>query len=241
MNINTGRLNALISGYRTQPFTEIRPSRAASLSHNILHLTCRFGTGSWLRIPSQRSSQRGPTCRAVQSATSAPQGSAESLVSWLEQCGVPWDKSAARPNFNEGGPALVTNRAAAAGSPLLTVPEAAWITTDVVIKSKIGKEVKGLEPWLQIALFLVAERAAPSSQFNAYISCLSSQPNLLTFWNDSELRELQGTQLLESLEGYKYAHLAFPCAQIKPLVGVLQLKKMVGIQIRMKRGEISSH
>lgn len=211
MNIVPGRFNALRPGCRTQPFTEIRPSRACFHSDNLLDVTCRIDTESRLRASlhrCHRSTNRGPTCRAVQSATSPPLGSAESLVAWLEQCGVPWDKNAARPSFNEGGPALVANRTAAGGSSLLTVPESAWVTTDVVAKSMIGKEVKGLEPWLQIALFLVAERAAPTSQFKPYISSLPNKPNLLTFWSDSELRELEGTQLLESLEGYKYAHFA---------------------------------
>lgn len=90
-----------------------------------------------------------------------------------------------------------------AGDAVISVPESAWITPGLAQQSAIGKYVSDLEPWLQLALLLIAERSNPGSKMQPYISSLPTQMNSPLFWTDEELRMLQGTQLLESVMGYK--------------------------------------
>jgi hypothetical protein len=129
--------------------------------------------------------------------------SAESVATWMAQQGVALDKAAARPSLIDGELVLVTTRAVPRGTALLTVPDSAWITPETVAKSRIGKALVGLEPWLQLALFLIAERANPLSEYKPYVDALPTNPDLLTFWSDAELDELEGTQLLDSVQGYR--------------------------------------
>lgn len=141
--------------------------------------------------------------RAMGSATSTSSKSTDSLSSFVIQRGAPLEKWEARPTVSGDELVLSTSRAASAGTTLITVPESTWISPETVSKSRIGKKVADLELWLQLALFLVAEREAPTSAFKGYINFLPSQPNLLVFWNNAELEELAGTQLLENVEAYK--------------------------------------
>eukprot|EP00884_Botryococcus_braunii_P017311 jgi/Botrbrau1/4263/Bobra.0390s0003.1 len=141
--------------------------------------------------------------RAVESATSTSVRSADTISSFILQRGAPLDKWGARPTSTGEELVLSANRAVSAGSTLVTVPGAAWISPETVSKSKIGKKVADLELWLQLALFLITERDAPGSAFKAYIDLLPQRPNLLVFWSDAELEELAGTQLLESVAAYK--------------------------------------
>lgn len=91
-----------------------------------------------------------------------------------------------------------------AGEALLTVPEAAWVSPQAACQHpRIGKLIAGLEPWLQLALLLLAERGNPGSSLAPYIASLPSAPDSPLFWSDEELRLLAGTQLLELVQGYK--------------------------------------
>ena len=57
---------------------------------------------------------------------------------------------------------------------------------------------------LQVALFLISERAAGSaSPWAAYISTLPDQPPSPLFWGAAERELLAGTQLLQSLQSYE--------------------------------------
>jgi len=85
------------------------------------------------------------------------------------------------------------------------VPAGAWLTADAVARSPLGPLVAGLEPWLQLALFLLAERAAPRSPWRPYLDALPAACGAPLFWSDAELAELEGTQVLTSVRGYRRA------------------------------------
>lgn len=78
-----------------------------------------------------------------------------------------------------------------------------------VQQSKIGPHVEGMEPWLQMALFLLHERATAGSgrgrqaPHTGYIMSLPLDPLLPLVWTEEELEYLQGTQLLDTLLGYR--------------------------------------
>jgi len=91
------------------------------------------------------------------------------------------------------------------GQPLFSVPAGAWLTADAVARSALGPLVAGLEPWLQLALFLLAERAAPRSPWRPYLDALPDACGAPLFWSDAELAELEGTQVLTSVRGYRRA------------------------------------
>lgn len=109
----------------------------------------------------------------------------------------------------DGSRVLVAAKDIGAGEQVLAVPESAWITPATAQQSSIGKFIKELEPWLQLALLLLAERGSSGKQQQQpYLAALtssssSSHLNSPLFWSEEELQLLQGTQLLESVRGYK--------------------------------------
>ncbi len=260
--------------------------RVTSSAECSCSLRCSAGTGyaqsTARRFASvQRSSgaahaarQRAPARRllvrlAASLQTQAPAGSvalAEGLAAWLEQRGVPREKSNAVAACGaDGALQLVTARPVARcvaaparlcslvlmsslvslrerplgrrtpprvlapdcavtwctrrcgrrcepaprawgrGQPLFSVPAGAWLAADAVARSPLGPLVAGLEPWLQLALFLLAERAAPRSPWRPYLDALPEECGAPLFWSDAELAELEGTQVLTSVRGYRRA------------------------------------
>lgn len=115
-------------------------------------------------------------------------------------------KQRAQPESLDDGLALVVTQPTARGQALASFPSTAWLTEQVVAKSSIGGHVQGLEGWLQIALFLLHERSAAQPAWGEYLASLPAQPGMPLFWSEAELSELQGTQLLSSVQGYRCAH-----------------------------------
>jgi [ribulose-bisphosphate carboxylase]-lysine N-methyltransferase len=126
-----------------------------------------------------------------------------SLSTWIEERGVSAKKLNVNPDVVEDELSLVVTRPVAKGQAVAAVPSSAWITQKEVGKSGMGKLVRDLEPWLQIALFLLHERSKSDSSWQQYLDTLPSEPDVPLFWSDDELSELQGTQLLSSVEGYR--------------------------------------
>jgi len=57
---------------------------------------------------------------------------------------------------------------------------------------------------LQLALFLVAEKAkGAGSQWAGYLASLPDRPQSPLFWTAEQLVLLDGTQLQQSLDGYR--------------------------------------
>jgi hypothetical protein len=125
------------------------------------------------------------------------------LSSWIEQRGVQLKKQRAQPDLLDDGLALVVTQSTARGQALASFPSTAWLTEQVVAKSSIGSHVQGLEGWLQIALFLLHERSAAQPAWGEYLASLPAQPGMPLFWTEAELSELEGTQLLSSVQGYR--------------------------------------
>ena len=72
-------------------------------------------------------------------------------------------------------------------------------------KSAIGRHTGDLAAWLQLALFLVQERAQPSSQWGPYVQSLPEDPDLLVLWPEGDLQLLEGSQLLGTVLEYRFA------------------------------------
>lgn len=98
--------------------------------------------------------------------------------------------------------ALVATTSISQGEEVLSVPKAGWITPSTAT-SKFGQVLKGVEPWIQVALFLIAELGDPASTWRPYMESLPQQPRSPAFWDDNELKGLEGTQLLASCLGYR--------------------------------------
>lgn len=129
----------------------------------------------------------------------------DQLKSYLASKGVAVDKVSISTSIDTGKPILVAAKELAPGESIFSVSDNAWLSTETVKKSPVGKHVAGLEPWLQITLALVAERFGSSSnpEFKAYVDSLPSSTNSPLFWSDEQLQMIQGTQLLESVMGYR--------------------------------------
>ena len=71
----------------------------------------------------------------------------------------------------------------------------------MVARSPIGRAVAGLEPWLQLALFLLHTRRQ-RGDWHAYLASLP-EPQTPLSWPDAEVDLLQGTQLHSTLMSYR--------------------------------------
>jgi hypothetical protein len=137
-------------------------------------------------------------CRAVQTADPL-----QVVLGWAASNKIATDKLLVANDLATDVPMLVAAKDLPAGEPILQVPDSAWITADTAQKASIGKFIGSLELWLQLTLLLLAEKGQPGSSLSQYISSLPSQPNSPLFWSDEELQMLEGTQLLDSVLGYK--------------------------------------
>ena len=124
-------------------------------------------------------------------------------MAWAQNNSVDTSKVTTAFNISTDTPILVAARDMPAGEAVLSVPEAAWISPAVVQRSRMGKLVEGMEPWLQLTLYVLAESAAPGSAAAPYVAGVMSSPDTPLLWAEEELTLLRGTQLLENLEAYK--------------------------------------
>ncbi len=159
-------------------------------------------------LPVRSPTAHGRRRRVVRVAASAQTAaaSAEELLAWARANGVSLDRVASERSLQSDAPVLVASKDASAGDTLLSVPESLWLSPTAVRAAPIGKYLDGLEPWLQLALALLAEKASPGSGGAAAAACLSCLPASLgspLFWGEEELQLLQGTQLLQNLLSYK--------------------------------------
>ncbi|GJP80061.1 hypothetical protein CLOP_g10296 [Closterium sp. NIES-67] len=98
--------------------------------------------------------------------------------------------------------ALVADRDIRSGDDLLMVPLSACLTLDKVLRSDIGAVCDDVRPWVALALFVIRERANPSSEWAPYLDTLPATLNSPLLWSDEELQMLEGTQLLALQQQY---------------------------------------
>lgn len=136
----------------------------------------------------------------------------QQLLDWGGANGASVDKVSLVADVLASAPGtriLVAAKDVGAGEQLLAVPDSAWLTPAAASQhATIGRHVSGLAPWLQLALLLLAEAAAGSSKLQPYLAAAapgsgSAHLNSPLFWSEEELQLLAGTQLLESVRGYK--------------------------------------
>lgn len=108
-----------------------------------------------------------------------------------------------RVDSEEGVPVLCSSTSTQAGQTLLSVPESAWISLQTVRNSPIASSVEALEPWLQLALFLLFGLSDRKSDWSDYLLSLPSSLNVPLLWEEQQLALLEGTQLLSTVQGYR--------------------------------------
>ena len=115
-------------------------------------------------------------------------------------------------NARAGLPILVAARDTGAGEAVLSVPDSQWLSPQAVSKSVLGPHVAGMEPWVQLALLLVHERfVSASPAWGPYVASLPLKPSTPLFWTEEQSSMLQGTQMMESLQGYRCV---YSCASL---------------------------
>ncbi|MEW5304886.1 MAG: hypothetical protein WDW36_007463 [Sanguina aurantia] len=100
---------------------------------------------------------------------------------------------------------LVASKDFKQGDSIISVPDSAWFTPAALRTSNslVGPHIADLEPWVQLTLLLIAERAkGSSSAWHSYVGGNSAAETPL-LWEDSELSGLEGTQLLEQVIAYR--------------------------------------
>lgn len=116
---------------------------------------------------------------------------------------MPESGALVKPEIGEYGVGLWAQRTISQGEEVLSVPQDIWISLSAAKTSEIGKFCDGLRPWVAVALFLLFEKAKLNSRWRPYIEILPENLDSPLFWSDEELTELEGTQLLGSILGYK--------------------------------------
>lgn len=120
------------------------------------------------------------------------------LIRWLD---LPPDKVLVTEDPKGG---LVALRRISKGQAAVSVPASKWITPDTVAKSDVGPYVGQLQPWIQIALFIMSEKAKPRSIWGVYIDSLPATVETPLCWSEQELDSLlSGSQLFDSVVGYR--------------------------------------
>ncbi len=139
------------------------------------------------------------------SAAVANAASVDAAIAWATSKGAKLEKASLSTDLSTDKPVLIASADAQQGDVLVSVPDSAWLSAENVQKTSVGKlaAAAGLEPWLQIALQLVADRfGGAKSEFATLASSLPEDLGTPLLWNEEELRELQGSQVLQTLAGY---------------------------------------
>lgn len=98
---------------------------------------------------------------------------------------------------------LVVSKPVGKGEALCTVPEALWITKDLVLQTKVGEYLENIDPWVAVSIFLIYEKHNKETQWRDYVAELPTTVSSPVTWTDEELKMLKGTQLLMSVEAYR--------------------------------------
>lgn len=154
-------------------------------------------------------SQKRQSSHVCHAAAVQSQQDLQQLLNWAGSNKAVVDKVSIADDIATDPRVYVAAKDIAAGDQVFAVPDSAWLTPASAQQSSIGKYIQGLEPWLQLALLLLAERAQPggSSKLGPYLAAAADSSSTVMrsplFWSEEELEMLQGTQLLESVRGYK--------------------------------------
>jgi [ribulose-bisphosphate carboxylase]/[fructose-bisphosphate aldolase]-lysine N-methyltransferase len=205
-----------------------RAGRASSQHHRSLLAKTKRHTNT--PTPPRAIAQQPAGARSPASA-SLPQ-----LLEWARARGATLDRVAVERDVLTGEELLVAARDAAPGDVLLSLPEqpqqpqqqnaALWLTpaaaraallSNATDPAAAAAAVDALEPWLLLAVFLIAERArllsagggggasssSSTSPFAAYVASLPEELDTPLAWSEAELAELEGTQVLATALSYR--------------------------------------
>ena len=166
------------------------------------------GAPSHLRRPHTAKHKQRMGRPAAAPPSPASPSTTSTLADWLVSRGaLPSDGSV---TLVEGSPpTLVLARAAPQpGTPILAVPEAAWISVESTRGSPAlagpAAAAAGLEPWARLALALLHARRDASDPLHAYAAALPpAAGDAPLFWGEDDLAELGGTQAGDAIAGYR--------------------------------------
>jgi len=127
----------------------------------------------------------------------------DAILAYARSKSIATDKLTTTIGLASGQPLLVAAKDISAGEVIFSVPESTWLSPNAVQQSSIGKSVDGFEPWLQLSLFLLAEKANPTGTWKGYMDTLPAVLDSPLFWSEDELAMVRGTQLLENVSAYK--------------------------------------
>eukprot|EP00250_Pteridium_aquilinum_P005644 c15711_g1_i1 orf=606-2153(-) len=153
------------------------------------------------------SSSSSSTANTISQAPIATDAHLQSFNAWLSQKGVLSSSSCVRPQQcgdSQGLGLFAHARPIGQGEEVLSVPQELWMTVAAArAHPDIGPFCENLRPWVALVLFLLYEKARPSSPWRPYLDILPSTLDSPLFWSDEELAQLEGTQLLGSILGYQ--------------------------------------
>eukprot|EP00238_Polyblepharides_amylifera_P015097 CAMPEP_0196582864 /NCGR_PEP_ID=MMETSP1081-20130531/41028_1 /TAXON_ID=36882 /ORGANISM="Pyramimonas amylifera, Strain CCMP720" /LENGTH=476 /DNA_ID=CAMNT_0041903577 /DNA_START=158 /DNA_END=1588 /DNA_ORIENTATION=- len=131
-----------------------------------------------------------------------------------EQASVDSSKIAGTAAFlgNEEGVGMIATRNIKAGENVMVAPTELIFSYEAALASpEVGAYLEGLKAWQAVVILLLSERSKEgASKWGPYIKLLPQHLPLPMFWEDAELAELEGTQVLQSsLEYREYVEAEF--------------------------------
>lgn len=157
-----------------------------------------------LQVQSSRCGARRWVCRASPSSSVAAAPLA-SVHQWLQGKADLAGVNVVDSLEATSNSMLVASKDFKQGDSIISVPSSTWFTPAALRSSNtlVGAHIADLEPWVQLTLLLIAERAkGSSSTWHSYVAgCSPAETPLL--WGDAELSGLVGTQLLEQVVAYR--------------------------------------
>lgn len=126
------------------------------------------------------------------------------VYNWCKSKSASVEKVTVSSSLDDGKGILIAAKDIAPGEAVFTVPDSVWLSADAIKKTNIGKAVENLEPWLQIALLLIASKSnsTAAGDWSTYIKSLPTKTNSPLEWTAEQQSMLQGTQAYDTMQGY---------------------------------------
>ncbi|GAQ87091.1 hypothetical protein KFL_003310030 [Klebsormidium nitens] len=123
---------------------------------------------------------------------------------WLEKNGVvEQGKTPFRIAEVPEGLGLIATAQINERDELFAIPESLLLSVSAAQASPVRKHLADLPAWIALALFLLHEKAKPESRWRPYLDLLPEELDSPFFWEDDDLKELEGTQLLGNVLSYR--------------------------------------
>ena len=125
------------------------------------------------------------------------------FIEWLKQSGTNINPKVELADLQDrsAGRGVLAKEDIAEDEELFSIPRTSILTVDnSSLPEQVRKDVKLHDPWLSLILAMIYEyQLGSASRWEAYFDVLPETFDTLMFWSDEELKELQGSAVLNKI------------------------------------------